>query len=279
MSIISRRPFARSTEFLSYILILAILFAGASHVYATGTEITSFNSPLAATIGGTGQTSYAVGDILYAPTTTTVGKLADVATGQVLASGGANTAPAYTANPTVASVTLSGNTASSFTYSDASKVVATTSAPTNGELLIGDTGNVPAKAALTQGAGITITNGAHSITIAANGGGTKTVTAKATAYTVLTGDSGVVFTNTGAAGSVTFTLPTAAAGLTYTFYTDATQNVVLQAGASTTIRIGNNVSSSAGTLTNGVIGGTVTIVAISTTQWVAYCSLGTWTAG
>lgn len=48
-----------------------------------------------ATAGGTGQTSYAVGDLLYANTTTTLAKLADVATGNALISGGVNTAPSW----------------------------------------------------------------------------------------------------------------------------------------------------------------------------------------
>ncbi len=50
---------------------------------------------LAATSGGTGQSSYAVGDLLYANTTTTLAKLADVATGNVLRSGGVGVAPAW----------------------------------------------------------------------------------------------------------------------------------------------------------------------------------------
>ena len=45
--------------------------------------------------GGTGQTSYAVGDLLYANTTTTLAKLADVATGNALISGGISTAPSW----------------------------------------------------------------------------------------------------------------------------------------------------------------------------------------
>lgn len=45
--------------------------------------------------GGTGQTSYAVGDLLYANTTTTLAKLADVATGNALISGGIGVAPSY----------------------------------------------------------------------------------------------------------------------------------------------------------------------------------------
>ena len=45
--------------------------------------------------GGTGQTSYAIGDLLYANTTTTLAKLADVATGNALISGGVSTAPSW----------------------------------------------------------------------------------------------------------------------------------------------------------------------------------------
>lgn len=50
---------------------------------------------IAANKGGTGQTSYAVGDLLYASGATAIGKLADVAVGQVLKSGGVGAAPAY----------------------------------------------------------------------------------------------------------------------------------------------------------------------------------------
>ena len=48
-----------------------------------------------ATAGGTGQTSYAIGDLLYADTTTTLAKLPDVATGNALISGGVSTAPSW----------------------------------------------------------------------------------------------------------------------------------------------------------------------------------------
>jgi hypothetical protein len=48
-----------------------------------------------ATAGGTGQTSYAVGDLLYADTTTTLAKLPDVATGNALISGGVGVVPSY----------------------------------------------------------------------------------------------------------------------------------------------------------------------------------------
>lgn len=49
-------------------------------------------------------TTATTGDIIYATAANTIGKLADVTTGQVLASGGVSTAPAYTANPAVTSI-------------------------------------------------------------------------------------------------------------------------------------------------------------------------------
>jgi hypothetical protein len=50
---------------------------------------------LPATRGGTDNSSYAVGDLLYANTTTSLAKLADVATGNALISGGVSAAPAW----------------------------------------------------------------------------------------------------------------------------------------------------------------------------------------
>jgi hypothetical protein len=52
-------------------------------------------STIAAIYGGTGFASYAVGDLLYADTTTSLAKLADVAVGNALISGGVAAAPSY----------------------------------------------------------------------------------------------------------------------------------------------------------------------------------------
>jgi hypothetical protein len=46
-------------------------------------------------VGGTGITSYAVGDLLYANTTTSLAKLPDVAVGNALISGGVAAAPSW----------------------------------------------------------------------------------------------------------------------------------------------------------------------------------------
>lgn len=47
------------------------------------------------TQGGTGQTVYAIGDILYASTTTALSRLADIAAGNALISGGVGVAPSW----------------------------------------------------------------------------------------------------------------------------------------------------------------------------------------
>jgi hypothetical protein len=56
---------------------------------------TQVSGVLPAVNGGTGQSVYAVGDLLYASTTTALSKLADVATGNAIISGGVGVAPLY----------------------------------------------------------------------------------------------------------------------------------------------------------------------------------------
>lgn len=65
--------------------------------------------------------------------------------------------------------TLSGLTASTMLYLNASKELASTAAPTNGQLLIGSTGAVPALGTLTGLGSVTITNSAGGISIEAGG--------------------------------------------------------------------------------------------------------------
>jgi hypothetical protein len=60
--------------------------------------------------GGTGLSSYAVGDLLYASSTTALSKLSDVAAGSCLKSGGTGTAPTWGTCSGAAGVTLQGST-------------------------------------------------------------------------------------------------------------------------------------------------------------------------
>lgn len=59
------------------------------------TGAVSLSGTLNAANGGTGLSSYAVGDLLYANSPTTLGKLADIATGNALISGGVGIAPSW----------------------------------------------------------------------------------------------------------------------------------------------------------------------------------------
>jgi hypothetical protein len=111
---------------------------------------------LVAANGGTGLSSYAVGDILYASAATTLAKLTAVATGNVLISGGVTTAPSW------GKVGLATHVSGTLPIANGGTNVTTT--PTNGQLLIGN-GSGYALAALSPGTGITITNGSGTITI------------------------------------------------------------------------------------------------------------------
>ena len=69
---------------------------------------TTVTGTLPAANGGTGQSSYTVGDLLYASSTTALSRLSDVATGSILVSGGTSTAPAWSSSPTITGTTTSG---------------------------------------------------------------------------------------------------------------------------------------------------------------------------
>ena len=110
--------------------------------------------------GGTNISSYAVGDILYASGATTLSKLAAVATGNVLRSGGLVTAPAW------GQVSLTTDVTGTLPIANGGTGL--TSTPANGALDIGN-GTGFTRTTLTQGTNIAITNGAGSISIAVSG--------------------------------------------------------------------------------------------------------------
>jgi hypothetical protein len=75
-------------------------------------------------------------------------------------------------------VTLASNlsgTPDGIAYFSNPTSLVSTPAPTNGQVLIGSTGTVPALGTLTAGQNINITNGPGSVTISALGGGTATL--------------------------------------------------------------------------------------------------------
>jgi hypothetical protein len=130
---------------------------GLTPASATSGAITLAGTLVAAN-GGTGYASYAVGDLLYANTTTTLAKLPDVATGNALISGGVGVAPSWgkigltthvsgvlpianggtngTATPTAYGVSYGTGSAYAFT-----------AAGTTGQVLTATTGGAPTWAA------------------------------------------------------------------------------------------------------------------------------------
>lgn len=85
--------------------------------------------------------------------------------------------------------------------------------------------------------------------------------AKTADYTVVAGDAGTLFTNTGAAGAVVFTLPALAAGLgPFEFLVTANQNVTVAAPAGKLVTFNNAAATSVAFSTAGQkIGGRVRV--------------------
>lgn len=75
-------------------MMLKVTTAGVEEAMTHAASLT-LGTALAATSGGTGQSSYAVGDLLYASSTTALSKLAAAAVGNVLRAKGTGTAPAW----------------------------------------------------------------------------------------------------------------------------------------------------------------------------------------
>ncbi len=113
---------------------------------------------LAALYGGTGQSSYTIGDLLFASGSTALSKLADVATGSVLISGGVGVAPAYGKVDLTAMISNALGCANGGTGA--------TSAPTNGQLPIGNGTCFTLNTLTGTASQIIVTNSAGGITLA-----------------------------------------------------------------------------------------------------------------
>lgn len=76
---------------------IAATYVGQTSITTLGTIATGVwnGTAIGATFGGTGQTTVTTGDLLYGSATNTWSKLADVATGNALISGGVTTAPSW----------------------------------------------------------------------------------------------------------------------------------------------------------------------------------------
>lgn len=146
---------------------------------SSGTFTASGTLTASGTVNGTGFTSYLAAPPPIGSTTPNTGAFTTLsASGTVSGSGFSS----YLASPpaigsvvpaagsfttlNATSITNSGLTANSFTYSGAGGLMSTTAAPTNGQILIGSTGAAPIKATITGTSNqVVVTNGSGSITL------------------------------------------------------------------------------------------------------------------
>lgn len=147
---------------------------------------------------------------------------------------------------------------------------------TNGQLVVGSTGSDPSLATLTAGAGVTITNGAGSITLAS---GAIVWTAQA-AGTSLLANQGFIST---AGTAQNFPLPTASCplGSLLELAGNGAGLVTITQAAGQSIRFGNSVSTvgAGGSVASSVVGDAIKVVCTvaNTTFQVVTGSIGNWT--
>jgi hypothetical protein len=138
----------------------------------------TLSGTLNAANGGTGNATYAVGDLLQATGATTLTRLASVATGNALISGGVTTASTWGK--------IGLTTHISGTLAPGNGGTGATATPTNGQLLIGNGTNFTV-ATLGTGTGISTTPGAGTLTINNTGVTSNVATANQTTVSGATG--------------------------------------------------------------------------------------------
>lgn len=202
---------------------------------------------IAAVYGGTGLTSYAIGDLVYADTTTSLAKLADVATGNALISGGVGAAPSWgkiglathvsgtlpvanggtngSAVPTAGAVPYGTGTAYAFN-----------SAGTSGQLLTSAGAGVPtwtSQSSITAGTATNVAGGAaNQVHYQSAASTTAFVTAPTTAGTSLTWNGTAFIWQT--AGAATLQNDTSTNSTYYPTFATATSGSFTDARVSST---------------------------------------------
>lgn len=210
---------------------------------------------LPAVNGGTGQSSYAVGDLLYASTTSTLSKLADVAPGNALLSGGTNTAPAWgkvgltTHVDGTLAATNGGTGQASYTTgdllyaSDATTLSKLADAAIGNALLSGGAGVAPAygKVGLTTHVSGTLPVGNGGTGLSATPTAGQLLIGSGTGFTLNTLEAGTGVSIENGTGSITISATT---GLDYwaeNAYTDPPNNVIPAVAWSPDPSLGANV--------------------------------------
>jgi len=201
--------------------------------------------PIPVSLGGTGIATYAIGDILFASATQTFSKLADVATGNALISGGVGAAPSYgkiglTTHVSGTLPVANGGTGQSSAltqygviYGNTTSSMASTAAGTSTQVLHGNAAGAPTWSAVALTADVSgvlpVANGGTNIAsyavgdlIAASASGVLSPIADiATGNALLSGGVGVLpaYGKVTLTGHVSGVLPVANGGTNVSSYT------------------------------------------------------------
>jgi hypothetical protein len=182
----------------------------------------TFSTPIALGSGGTGITTAPTSGQTLLGTAGGLWVVASIAgtTNQITVTPGSGTLTLSTpqnlhtaATPTFASLTLSGLTANSFAYSGTAGLLTTTTAPTNGQLLVGQTGAAPTLGTIVGTGGTTATFSGTTWTInsPSSTGITSINGLSGATQTFATGTAGTDFGISSIGSTHTFNIPDAAA--------------------------------------------------------------------
>ena len=204
--------------------IVTVVYDGTSFQMQSQTAITLPTGALGTVLQGGGAGATPVYSTATYPSTTTIN--------QVLYSSSANTvAGLATANKAVFTTGATG-------------IPVLTAMAADGQLIIGSTAGVPAAATLTAGAGISITNGSNSITVATNGA--STWIDQTTTPVSVAANAKYIANN---AGLVTLNMPaTAVVGDEFTVAGHGAGGWLLQMNTGQVANFGSSPTTSAGSL-------------------------------
>ena len=247
------------------------------------TGAVSLAGTLGAGYGGTGLSTYAVGDLLYASGATALSRLADVATGNALISGGVATAPSWgkigltthvsgtlpianggtnaTATPTAGAIAYGTGSAYAFT-----------AAGTSGQVLTSAGAGTPTWATPTTGTVTAVSVvSANGLAGTSSGGATPALTLSTTVTGVVKGNGTALSAATAATDYVAPSAYASVNGLTM-----ATARLLgrttASTGAAEEISVAGGLTLSGGTLTG--TSGTVTAVSVVSANGLAGSSSG-----
>ena len=233
-------------------LISAGAGAPAFGTLALGTANTNVSGTLTVTNGGTGAGTFTANGVIYGNTTSALGVTAAGTTGQVLIA-------TTSAAPSWGQVSLTAGVTGTLPVANGGTGITTT--PSNGFIPIGNGTNYTA-AALTAGAGITITNASGSVTVAGTG---STINSQTTGYTLVAADAGKTISIT--TGGVTVPNAILSAGNIVTIYNNSGSSQTITQGTSVTLQWAGQAASSTGNRTLGLYG-ICTIIFISSSNAV-----------